>query len=134
MVHTDGGPQFLSYEFRKFAKPWEFAHSVSAPNHSRSDGKAEAAVKIAKRLLKRSQDTSHTRVAAVDLGTSPCQRLFGRRTRSVVPLNESDEVRALPSGKGLGEKSITYKNTNTAMERFYPRYKLANQFWLRMSS
>ena len=38
------------------------------PNHSRSDGKAEAAVKIAKRLLKRSQDTSHTRVAALDLG------------------------------------------------------------------
>ena len=66
MVHTDGGPQFLLYEFGKFAKPWEFAHSVSGPNHSRSDGKAEAAVKIAKRLLKRSQDTSHTRVTAVD--------------------------------------------------------------------
>eukprot|EP00731_Ephydatia_muelleri_P008089 Em0004g427a len=99
----------------------------------RSDGKAETAVKIAKRLLKRSQDTSHTRVAAVDLGTSPCQRLFGRRTRSVVPLNECEEVRALSSDRGLGEESITYKNTNTAMERFYPRYKLANQFWLRMS-
>ena len=76
---------------------------MSVPNHSRSDGKAKAAVKIAKRLLKRSQDTSHTRVAAVDLGTSPCQRLIGRRTRSVVPLNESEEVRALSSDKGLGE-------------------------------
>ena len=44
----------------------------------------------------------------------------------MVPLNGSEEVRALSSGKGLGEESITYKNTNTAMERFYPRYKLAS--------
>ena len=41
VVHTDGGPQFMSYEFRKFAKAWEFVHSVSAPYHSWSNGCCE---------------------------------------------------------------------------------------------
>ena len=92
VVHTDGGPQFMSYEFGKFAKAWEFVHSVSAPYHSRSNGKAEAAVKIAKRLLKRSQDPylallEWRNTPTVDIDTSPCQRLLGRRTRSVVPIH-----------------------------------------------
>ena len=92
-VHTDGGPQFMSYEFGKFAMAWEFVHSVSAPYHSQSNGKAKATVKIAKRLLKRSQDPyiailEWRNTPTVDLDTSPCQRLLGRRTRSVVPLKE----------------------------------------------
>ena len=94
VVHTDGGSQFLSYEFGKFAKAWEFAHSVSAPYHSRSNGKAEAAVKIAKRLLKRSLDPylallEWRNTPTVGLDTSPCQRLLGRRTRSVVPVHRT---------------------------------------------
>ena len=49
IVHTVGGPQFMSKEFRCFAKAWEFQHTVSSPYNSRSNGKAESAVKIAKK-------------------------------------------------------------------------------------
>ena len=49
IVHTDGGPQFMSKEFRWFEKAWEFQHTVSSPYNSRSNGKAESAVKIAKK-------------------------------------------------------------------------------------
>ena len=31
LVHTDGGPQFMSQEFKSFSKTWEFQHSVSLP-------------------------------------------------------------------------------------------------------
>ena len=50
---TDGGPQFGSLEFKEFARAWEFEHHLTTPYHSQSNGKAESAVKEAKRLLKK---------------------------------------------------------------------------------
>ena len=56
VVHSDGGPQFMPRQFMEFAKKWEFQHTVSSPYNSRSNGKAESGVKIAKKLFKRSTD------------------------------------------------------------------------------
>ena len=47
----DNGPQFASTLFAEFATDWNFDHSTSAPTNPRSNGKAEAAVKIVKGLL-----------------------------------------------------------------------------------
>ena len=52
IVQSDGGPQFISAEFEQFATTREFQHSMSSPYHSQSNGKAEAAVKIAKSATK----------------------------------------------------------------------------------
>ena len=40
VVHSDGGQQFKSEEFRAFSKLWGFSHSVSSSYHSQSNGKA----------------------------------------------------------------------------------------------
>ncbi|XP_033123563.1 uncharacterized protein K02A2.6-like [Anneissia japonica] len=50
---TDNGRQWVSREFAEFTKTWEFNHVTSSPYHSQSNGKAEAAVKIAKKLIKK---------------------------------------------------------------------------------
>ncbi|CAB4025222.1 PREDICTED: uncharacterized protein K02A2.6-like [Paramuricea clavata] len=55
VVMMDNGGQFDSRDFTSFAKDWEFEHTTSSPYHSQSNGKVEAAVKIAKRLMKKSQ-------------------------------------------------------------------------------
>eukprot|EP00731_Ephydatia_muelleri_P034422 Em0059g7a len=94
VVQTDGGPQFMSSEFQAFAKSWDFQHTVSSPYHSQSNGKAEAAVKIAKRIFKRSSDPylallEWRNTPTVGLGASPCQRLFSRRTRGAVPTSSA---------------------------------------------
>ena len=44
---TDNGPQFSS----RFSKEWDFDHRTSSPRHSQSNGKAESAVKEAKKIL-----------------------------------------------------------------------------------
>ena len=46
-------PQYSSQHFTTFAKEWGFTHETSSPGNSKSNGTAEAAVKIAKRLMKR---------------------------------------------------------------------------------
>ena len=37
-VTTDGGPAFMSAEFRKFAKDYDFFHSTSSPFHQQANG------------------------------------------------------------------------------------------------
>ena len=64
-------------------------HTFSSPYNSQSNGKAESAVKIAKRLLKLSKDPwlallEWWNTPTVDIGSCPCQWLFSRRTRGGV--------------------------------------------------
>lgn len=89
LLQSDGGSQFVSREFQDFASTWGFMHTFSSPYNSQSNGKAESAVKIAKRLLKLSKDPwlallEWRNTPTVDIGSSPCQWLFSRRTRGGV--------------------------------------------------
>ena len=85
--------QSLSAEFARFAVEWEFQHSASSPYHSQSNGKAESAVKIAKRLLTKAfRDGSDPFIAILEwrntptgLNSSPVQRLMSRRMKTLLP-------------------------------------------------
>ena len=48
---TDNGPQFANALSAEFATEWKFDHNTSAPMRPRSNGQAEAAMKIVKGLL-----------------------------------------------------------------------------------
>ena len=64
---TDNGPQFVSWDFLKFSKEWDFEHRTSSPRHSQSNGKTESAVKQAKKiLLKCSKTGSDTFLALLE--------------------------------------------------------------------
>ena len=52
---TDNGPQFASKQFAEFAKKWRFDHRTSSPHYPRTNGQAEAAVKVAKSILRKVQ-------------------------------------------------------------------------------
>ena len=57
---SDNGPQFDSHEYTKFAKDYGFTAIKSSPYHSQGNGKAEAAVKVAKNILKNPVMRIHT--------------------------------------------------------------------------
>ena len=85
---TDNGPQFTAEEFRKFAQKYDFEHVTSSPHYPRSNGKVEAAVKSAKRMLKKTRESGADQyLALLDIRNtptsdlpSPAQRLMNRRT------------------------------------------------------
>jgi hypothetical protein len=55
-VITDNGPQFACREFAGFAKEYGFDHVSSSPEYPQSNGRAEKAVQIVKRLLKKAKE------------------------------------------------------------------------------
>lgn len=94
-VVTDNGPQFCSGVFQKFATTWQFNHTTSSPYHSQGNGAAEAAVKVCKRLLRKCQAAGDDpylgllnarNTPSEGSEYSPVQRMFGRRTRTLVPV------------------------------------------------
>ena len=52
---ADSGSRYTSREFKSFAKEYNFNHMTTSPYHHQSNGRAESAVKEAKKILKELQ-------------------------------------------------------------------------------
>ena len=95
---SDNGPQFVSNEFEKFTKSWGIEHTTTSPHHSKANGKVESAVKVAKRMLRKTTKSGEDQYLALlnirnvptqGVDSSPAQRLMGRRTRTLLPTTQS---------------------------------------------
>ncbi|CAB4046066.1 Transposon Tf2-6 poly [Paramuricea clavata] len=91
-LRSDGGPQFRS-EFDAFCTDNNIVHETTSPYNSQSNGKAEATVKSAKKLLRkcsgiweifRSKWSEWRNLPAIG-GRSPSELLLGRRQRGILP-------------------------------------------------
>ncbi|XP_018497097.1 uncharacterized protein K02A2.6-like [Galendromus occidentalis] len=92
-LHSDNGPQFTSATFQDFLASWGTVHVTSSPYFPQSNGKAEAAVKVAKGLLKKCKiNGEEYEYALLELrntiqsdGLSRAQKFFSRPLRSKLP-------------------------------------------------
>lgn len=92
-IITDNGTNFASEEFKTFTKKWNICHCTSSPHYPQANGKAEATVKIAKQIIKKSEMNNediwlnllHHRNIPNKIGTSPVERLYSRSTRTLLP-------------------------------------------------
>lgn len=123
-VISDNGPQYASLEFQRFSQKWGFEHRTSSPGYPQSNGKAESAVKTAKRLMLKAaaarQDPylamlDHRNTPSQGLNTSPAQRLLSRRTRTLLPTRDILlEPEVTHNDKGL-------KDNRERQEKYYNR-------------
>ena len=83
--------------FATFSHEWEFQHTTSSPLHSKSNGKAESAIKIARNLVKKArQGNKDLQMSLFEWRNtpdsnrlSPVQKLMSRRTRTTIPTTEA---------------------------------------------
>lgn len=96
-VVTDNGPQFSCHKFYQFSQAWEFSHIKTSPYHSQANGKAESAVKTAKRLIQKAALSKHyiymslldhRNTQTKGFSSSPVQRFMSRRTKTALPISE----------------------------------------------
>ena len=93
-IASDGGPQFTSSEFKSFLKTWDIHHRLSSAEYPQSNGRAELAVKTAKRIILEnttrgslnSDKAAHAllqyrNTPIQSFGLSPAQLLFHRQLR-----------------------------------------------------
>ena len=94
-VVTDCGKNFDSKEFSQFCQRKQIKHTKPSPHHHQSNGKAESAVKIAKSILRKTENSALNPYEAlldqhntptVDMTTSPAQRFLHRRLKSEIPM------------------------------------------------
>lgn len=87
---------FASYEFKQFSQIWNFEITTTSPFYARSNGLAEKAVDIAKKLLKKSQDSNtelelslleYRNTPVCGMKYSPTEILYSRRTRTLLPIS-----------------------------------------------
>ena len=100
---TDGGPQFTSRAFQQFLKDWRVKHRLFSAGYPQSNGRAEFAVKSAKRIIqentangtldndKKTQEILQYRnTPLLCIGLSPIQILLHRQLRDHVPNHPSN--------------------------------------------
>ena len=95
---SDNATQYISAPFKAFTRNWCLTHETINTGNSQSNGDAEAAVEIVKRILRKSQSSGEDPYIALlnirntpteGLNTDPAQRLFGRQTKSMMPTAEA---------------------------------------------
>ena len=84
-------------EFASFSREWNVIHKTSSPVRQQSNGKAESAVKIVKKPMRRFQDSyqallMYRNTPTAVMSTSPVERMLGRSTRFML-LTEVDNKR-----------------------------------------
>ncbi|KAK3894880.1 hypothetical protein Pcinc_001376 [Petrolisthes cinctipes] len=127
-IVADSGTQFLSRTFHKFAEEWNFEVVTSSPYHHQSNGKAENAVHTIKKLLSKSEMSNTDPLLAIlewrntpseATGTSPAQKLFGRRCRTPLPVSTGLLMPVVEDTKGMvqkaKEKQVQYYNRGTKL-------------------
>lgn len=88
---------FDSYEFKNFAKLWNFKIVTSSPEYAQSNGLAEKAVHIAKQILRKClKDQKEVEIALLEyrstpvgsLGVTPSELMMSRLLRTKLPVAE----------------------------------------------
>ena len=97
ILRNDNGTQFLSQEFRKFTRSWNFQHITSSPYYPKSNGLADRYVQTIKNLLERCKlSNSDPYLAMLKLRNtpiandkSPAEYAFGHQLRLIIPVHQN---------------------------------------------
>ena len=141
-IVSDRGPQFTSGEFKEFISCYGIKHTMTSPYYHQANGKAEAAVKQAKRILKVARAAGQDpHMALLDLrntpregfNTSPAQRLMSRRTKTLLPTSESFLKPAVvedaqPRRTARNERQKRFYNKGA---RDLPALEKGDQVWMQ---
>ena len=73
-IVSDNGPQYSCHAFARFCESWDITHVTSSPYNSKSNGKAESAVKTCKQIMRKCIDSgSDPFLAILDHRNTPSQ-------------------------------------------------------------
>ena len=98
-LSTDGGPPFNGYEYKQFLTRWDIQPRLSSAYYPQSNGRAELAVKVAKKIILGNSGANgdinnelvaqallqHRNTPLQGINLSPAQILYGRELKDCLP-------------------------------------------------
>ena len=127
---SDRGPQFTSREFQSFACQWGFHHQISTPHYPQSNGRAEAAVKSMKRIIRAAwhgRCINEEKLCSALLqyrntpsrkdGVSLAQKLYGHPIQDVLPAHHNSFAPEWQRSNQEAKKQV--EATLKASQRYY---------------
>ena len=98
-LSTDGGSPFKGHEYKCFLQHWDIQQRLSSAYYPQSNGRAELAVKVAKKILLGNSEANgdinnelvarallqHRNTPLQGVGLSPAQMLYGRNLKDCLP-------------------------------------------------
>jgi transposase InsO family protein len=140
---TDNATCFTARETQTFFENWEVKHVTSSPEYPRSNGLAESAVKIVKRLLKTSNNNDEFFQALMtqrmtnsrDL-KAPAVINFARDVKTCLPnkLNLYDANKIVIETKiALDKRNDVYKEKHDKHCRSNPRFSKGQPVWANIN-
>ena len=139
-LSSDGGPEFTAGITKEFLQKWGVKHRISSAYHPQSNGRAEVAVKSAKRLLRSnvgpngSLDNDNLLRALLqlrntpdpDCNLSPAQIIFGRPIRDSLSFVNRLEKYTNPHIKPIWREAWSAKE-NALRTRFSKTSETLNE-------
>jgi len=130
VLWSDQGPQFTSKQFQSFAQQWGFRHQTSTPHYPQSNGKAEAAVKSMKKIIRAAWEgrslneeklcralLQYRNTPSRKDGLSPAQKLYGHPIQDTIPAHrKSFELEWQQSKMEASAKSTAHMESS---RRYY---------------
>ena len=129
-VVSDNGTQYSSQQFRLFTCSWDFRHVTSSPGHSQSNGAAEAAVKVAKNMMKKCLHAKEDPYLGLlnlrntpeeGMTSSPAQRIMGRWTKTALPM--TFKLLQPTAGDFIKQEKNLLKNKRQATTEYHNHQK-----------
>ena len=138
---SDGGPEFVASKTKEFFNTWGIDHRLSSAYHPQSNGRAEVAVKTAKRLLRNNTGPSGTlntdefllamlqlrNTPDPDCKLSPAQILFGRPLRDAFAFASRLEKYSNPNYRPLWRDAWEAKE-DALRHRYHRTAEAINEF------
>lgn len=141
VLRSDNGSQFSSCEFKQFSRSYGFKWVSSSPEYQQSNGQAESAVKLLKRILKKNPEDIDLALLSYrntvrNCGASPAQLLYGRSLKDRIPIIEKKLKPRLPNHSRIRERmqvekekqKSNYDNRHRVQERKEPR--IGDRVWI----
>lgn len=135
-ISSDGGPPFESQECNAFLRNWGIRKRTSSAYYPQSNGRAELAVKTAKRILFDNTDhcgrlchdraaralLTHRNTPVQDLDMSPAVMLYGRIIKDHLPVLR-DKYQTRKQWKEIGElRELAMAKRHMRNEQFYNQH------------
>lgn len=142
ILRSDGGRQFTSEQFKRFAKDLDMELVNSSPVYAQSNGMVERAIQTVKKMLSKALEDGldwnkclmeYRNTPISELVPAPAEMLFKRKVKSLIPSMDKSKVKGnIQIKKELVRRSEKQKKVYDKTARKGEQFEVGDTVWIQI--